>query len=162
MINALLRCRRTARLQSLHECIDTILAPLSECAYQAFQCQTKSRTELFVHFAITFHVAEIPETEHLLELKRGGQTRYRFQVRLIRKEMLHLSCSFSQRKLDRTIAIIDKSTGCHMSHREVERWFEEESLLSAVPLLSNFSFIGIHPCVDVYAIFWVESLHCLS
>lgn len=48
-----------------------------------------------------------------------------------------------------------------MNHKEVEEMFAEESMLRAFLVLSEKPFMGIHPRVDVYAIFCFEPLHCI-
>lgn len=76
--------------------------------------------------------------------------------------MFHLSSSFPKRKLDRNIEMVDTSIGCDVAYKELERMLVEKSMLVVVPVLSKFPFMSIHRCVDVKAIFRLESMHCLS
>lgn len=75
-----------AALRSLHECIEICLKPLAKNAYCGHACQTNSGTHIFLHFALTPGVADIPETEDLLGCGRESQAKYHCHKCLVMKK----------------------------------------------------------------------------
>lgn len=153
--------QRTALFQSLHKCVEMSLASLSECVYNDLQCRTKCCTDVLNHFSICPYVANISETEDLLEIMQVGQIRFSCHVCLSERERLLVITLYRKGKLYRTIATTNTCTTANLTRNEIEDKFAEGSRPLIVPVLSEFSFMDIHSCADVYLILRSKPMYCL-
>ncbi|NJK52916.1 MAG: hypothetical protein HC936_08975 [Leptolyngbyaceae cyanobacterium SU_3_3] len=153
---------RVGALRALHECIELCLMPLAEKAQCGHACRTKCGTCIKVHFALTSYIADIPETEDLLGIKRGGQTKFPCHQCMVRKDKLHLSSQFPRRCIQHSRDMMERASSTSLMGRDLEQFFGEESMLPLLPVLSDFPFVGTQPTLDIYSIFRYEPMHCLS
>lgn len=144
--------QRVEALRSLHECIKMCLKPLTEKVNCGNACRTKSGTCIFLHPALTPYVADIPETEDLSGIKNGGQTKHCCYECRVMKEKLCLGSRFPKRNVEGTQKLVESAAQKSPTVKELEQYFDEESLLPLLPMLSNFSLAGIHPPIKVYRI----------
>lgn len=149
-------------LHSLHESIEICLKLLAQKEYCGHACGTNSGTSIFLHFALTSYVADIPETEDLLGIKRGGQTKYSCHECMKMIEKLHMSTHFLKRNAQKTQELMKSASQKSLTAKELEQYFAEESMLPLSPVLPNVLFAGAYLTVDIYSIFRYEPMHSLS
>lgn len=127
---------------------------------EEFCCKTKDVPQLVVHSMIASWAADIPETEGLLGAKRGTRTDFPYNIFKIPREKLHENASFVKRSSTETLSL---NKNMFENKNQNNNMFEEligkQSLTPAIPVFSDFPFVSIHYCVDIYNISHFEPIH---
>lgn len=150
---------RLFMLRMLHRCIETALEPLREYALKGIIMKTSDGIHLRSHLLLASYVADGPEAEDLLSVKRGSMTKSPCCRCLIVKDLLSGCVCGDPRTLSSTLSILRRF---HAGDDLAAATLSAQSMLPLPPVLSNFPMVGIHPVVDIYRIFRCELLHILS
>lgn len=65
---------RILLLEKLHFCIDDVLKPLADAALVRIRVQTSNLKRFQMHIVTGSYVCDNPDSEDLLEVRRGNQT----------------------------------------------------------------------------------------
>lgn len=146
-------------IRFFRESIEFVLHPLLTFALRGISCSTYDCKRLLFSLLLVSYIADIPEAEDMLSVKRGVGTYAPCHNCLDGKDQLLFSTHGEPRTVERTLAMMkDLGTG---DERTVEQ-FKQLPMISIPPVLSHFPLVGIHPCVDTYEIFKFEPMHSLS
>lgn len=123
------------------------------------ECETLDRNRLLLHLMITSYVADIPECEDLLSVKRCTRSSAPCYSCLIRKEDFHTNKYVKSRGLGESMKLL---SDCRSEWTIAQQKIAELSILKIPPILQDFPLVRVHESVDVYALFRFEPTHCLS
>lgn len=164
---------RSDRIRSTHLCIETALAPLSDVAEGGFLCPDSSGIRWRCHVAIGSYCADIPEAKDLLSVRYGNITPRPCPRCFVKKGDM---TSF-QEPYDRTLQLTlstqaqfhsakAKAMSAHRDsrrdlHTAADNVLAEQSLNVNPPVLQEFPFMSLVPCLDIYSVFHFEPMHNL-
>ena len=150
--------RRVQVLKALHECMNFSLQELKKNAKIGISVQTKDDLNLHAHIMLSSYIADLPEAEDMTGIKRGGNTAHPCHRCLVTKEEMPFSTRATKRNVQHTIELLKKvNLGCNESAEKLK----DLSMNEIPPVLFDFPFRELHPCLDTYAIFTVEPMHVL-
>lgn len=149
---------RLLSLRALHSSINNALQPLAEASFCGLSVQTSDGFRLRLHFMMASYVADLPETEDLLSLKRGSATQSPCHRCMVQKhDLADMRCG-TPRSLCEAMQLLDGSQNVS----EKDEVLAQRSMLPIPPILHTFPHIGLHPCVDIYRVFRCEPMHVFS
>lgn len=146
-------------LSVLHYSISLALRPIIDVAISGFVLGNKSSLRSRFHTLLTFYVADKPEAEDILSVKRADTTASPCRVCFIGKLQVTNFVRSKRWCLQETIVLLNYFKRCS---RQAEEKLQNLSMLSIRPVLSEFPLVGIHSIVDIYRIFRFQPLHNLS
>lgn len=146
-------------LTDLHESIEIGVHPLNEQVLKKTFCQIRTGRSVIFHPKLTVYFADIPEAKHLVGVERGSRTSFLCYLCHTRKmtflSIVMLLPGFFAKKGFAEVFYPSSSGGVAKSKLQML------SMLSMLPVLQSFLMIGIHPSVDIFAIFEFGPMHML-
>ena len=146
---------RIQLLQALHKSIEYFFLGIIDAALPGISVVTEDKKKIRFHLVLASYVADIPESEDLVGVKRRVRTKKPCHRCLIPVERLSYCTREQPRSIKNTYNILNRG-------EESRHELEDLSMHSLPPVLSKFPHAGIHPCVDSYSIFRFEPLHNFS
>lgn len=151
-------------LSSLHKCNDFCLKPISDKASCGLVCTTtdgKKEKNVF-YLLLASYIADIPESEDILAIKRDTQKVRPNHLCLLKRENHSVGGICTKRTLSKSFKILFEIDKKRKSVNASENVLMEYSMHPPPSSLASFQFFGTHESVDIYSIFWVEPVHTLS
>lgn len=111
-----------------------------------------------MHFLLASYIADIPEVEGLLGVKRGNKTFSSCHICYARREQFPSYRQYLKRSTMATVQLV-KSLHYNDGRFEEEEALRQNLMLPVLPVLSSFPFVGIHKSVELYSILRVDSMH---
>ena len=146
-------------LLALHDSIEFIFEPLMKVAMEGISFQTADFKNVRAHLMLSSYVADIPEAEDMLSIKRNTNTSSPCHRCLVGKESMSCVTDVAERSVGNNLKMFHSLKS---GDEEVTNNFKKLSMIPVPPVLNSFPFVGIHPSVDIYAIFGFEPMHNLS
>lgn len=146
-------------MEALHECIQTCFQPLGNRAIAGVQCETSDKN-LKAHILLASYVADIPEPEDLLSMKRGSQTAFPCHGSPVKKGQLPQFTKERRRTLQETKSLINRY--CRTVNKKCFSDVTQLSFHPVMPMISTFPFLSIHSSVDIYSLFDFDPMNVLS
>lgn len=72
-IDVIMEASRVEILEALHESVDFCLETLIRCAPESLLCKFSDGVHILFHIQFTSYIADIPECENMLSVKRGNR-----------------------------------------------------------------------------------------
>lgn len=122
------------------------------------------RRAVLIHFFPSLDVSMLrtfQKLETCLKLSETVEPNY-FVMYVLSNRKFHVLTLLPKKERYKRIAMRNTCIRSSLTQKRIEAKFAKESMLPFAPISPKFSFTGIHPCVDVYAIFRFKPMHCLS
>lgn len=142
-----------------HELIEFALNLLREAEKRSIALSTNNDKQFLFGLSLTSSNADLPVTEDLFSLKRGSQTYSPCHIFTAKGDAIYDPTNESRFKLNKTKELLSRMSSSTEKDK-VNRTLITNSMNVRLPILSNFSFVGIHSSVDNYAVFDLN--RCIS
>lgn len=149
--------KRVHQLKALHQSVNYCMEALKPKAIVGIPMTTSDGSSLHTHVLVSSYIADLPEAEDMTGIKRGGSTSFPCHRCMVPKESMNKkNTNFPKRNIKTAMQLMNEIRD---GVPNVVDKFNNLSMHPLVPVLSDFPFSGIDPCVDTYAIFTVGPMH---
>lgn len=134
----------------LHENIKISFQNLVKTVVLGLNCRTSDANKTCFHFLLTPYIADIPESEEMLSVKRGTRTLSPCHNCLVTNNDFNFNKCGKQTSSKKTLKLLyDKGKSSSLAEEQLH----QRSMLPLAPVLCRFLFIGVHRSVGLYTVF---------
>lgn len=134
--------KRIANVAILQQFIIYVMTPLVECALNGLQCIKKGEWTFSLQLMTPSYVADIPEAENLLSVKRGNCTTMPCHICEIKRENLAGFSDAPKRCWRKIEADLPRNAHMNGAAKDQLELLDKMPVLSVDPVLATFLFVG--------------------
>lgn len=152
---------RPQKLRLLHMAVDVVLQDLRKYGFTGFTCTDTEGVKRRCHPCLVSYCSDLPEAKDMTSIRNGNSSERNCHRCLAVTKDFNGYTNSTLRHGDHTVKMITDARKLRDQGKrdESEQLMNKYSLADQIPSLHSLPFMGLHPTLDMHALYAVEPLH---